>query len=273
MTPAAPTLSHLGVVPQDHASYTPAEHSVWRTLYQRQMELLPRLACTEFADGLQRLPLSSQGIPNFDELSEVLHAATGWRVVAVPGLLPDDVFFTHLAHRRFPAGRFIRSPQQLDYLQEPDVFHDVFGHVPMLMNPVMADFMQQYGEGGLRAQHLGHLHHLARVYWYTVEFGLVRQGSECRLYGAGIASSFAESTYSLHSPKPQRLRFQLQRVMRTAYRIDDVQACYFVLDRFSDLLALATTDFAPLYQALATTADLQPTDTLPTDHAWPPNPA
>jgi phenylalanine-4-hydroxylase len=190
---------------------------------------------------------------------------TGWQVVAVPGLVPDDVFFDHLAHRRFPAGNFIRKPHELDYLDEPDVFHDVFGHVPMLMNPVIADYIQAYGVGGLRAQALGVLPQLARVYWYTVEFGLVEEHGALRIYGSGIASSYTESVFALDDPSPNRLRFDLARVMRTNYRIDDFQETYFVLRRLDDLLELAHIDFGPLYERARTMPELAPGDVLSTD--------
>ena len=243
-------------VPQDWAGYTPAEHEVWRTLYARQTAVLPGLACDAFLDGVEKLDLSG-GIPDFSVLSERLHALTGWRVVAVPGLVPDAVFYEHLANRRFPAGRFIRGAHQLDYLEEPDVFHDVFGHVPMLTDPVFADYMQAYGRGGLRAQGLGRLHNLARLYWYTVEFGLLRTGAGLRIYGAGIVSSATESRYALEDPRPHRLAFNLQRVMRTPYRIDDVQAVYFVIPSLQALLdATAHTDFGPVYDALARAEDI-----------------
>ena len=238
-------------IPQGWGHYTAQEHAVWQTLFARQSRLLPGRACDSFVQGLRDLPIAPDHIPDFERLSEVLMRRTGWQVVAVPGLVPDEVFFEHLAHRRFPAGHFIRGPQQLDYLQEPDVFHDVFGHVPMLMNPAMADFIQAYGMGGLRAQSLGVLPHLARVYWYTVEFGLLRQAEGLRLYGAGIASSYTETLFALDSPSPHRLRFDLERVMRTDYRIDDFQEAYFVLDDLDELLGLAQIDFAPIYARLA----------------------
>jgi phenylalanine-4-hydroxylase len=243
-------------VPQDFAAYTEAEHAVWRTLYARQRALLPGLACDAFLHGLARLELNG-GIPDFTTLSARLRDLTGWAVVAVPGLVPDEVFFEHLANRRFPAGRFIRTAEQLDYLQEPDVFHDVFGHVPMLADPVFADYMQAYGEGGMRALGLGRLHNLARLYWYTVEFGLLRTRQGLRIYGAGIVSSATESRYALASPVPLRIGFALPRVMRTPYVIDDVQKMYFVVDSLQDLLDVTQkTDFAPLYARLAETEDL-----------------
>ena len=243
-------------VPQNWQGYTPEEHDVWRTLYNRQTEILPGLACDAFLQGVDKLDLSA-GIPDFERLSERLHALTGWRVVAVPGLVPDAVFYEHLANRRFPAGRFIRGAHQLDYLEEPDVFHDVFGHVPMLTDPIFADYMQAYGRGGLRAQGLGRLHNLGRLYWYTVEFGLLQTEAGLRIYGAGIVSSATESRYALEDPRPHRLAFNLQRVMRTPYKIDDVQAVYFVIPSLQALLdATANTDFGPVYDALAKADDI-----------------
>jgi phenylalanine-4-hydroxylase len=237
-------------IPQRWEHYSAQDHAVWKTLFERQTALLPGLACAEFVEGMRQLPISAHGIPNFAELNDVLQQQTGWQVVAVPGLVPDEVFFEHLANRRFPSGNFIRGANQLDYLQEPDVFHDVFGHVPMLMHPVMADFIQLYGEAGLRAQRIGKLAELARVYWYTVEFGLVREAQGLRLYGAGIASSFTESVFSVQSDSPNRIAFDLERVMRTQYRIDDFQESYFVLESLDDLLALARIQFDPIYERL-----------------------
>ena len=252
-------------IDQNWDSYTPEQHAVWKTLYERQTELLPGLACDDFVEGMKNLPMSADAIPNFEKLSETLMRKTGWQIVAVAGLVPDEVFFEHLANRRFPAGNFIRGADELDYLEEPDVFHDVFGHVPMLMHPVMADFIQAYGKGGLRAQQLGKLTNLARVYWYTVEFGLVQQKDGLRIYGAGIASSFSESTFSVRSDSPNRIGFDLERVMRTNYRIDDFQETYFVLDKLEDLLALANTEFAPYYAHLDTGPTYQPGVVLTTD--------
>jgi phenylalanine-4-hydroxylase len=252
-------------IDQGWASYTAQDHAVWKTLFERQGKLLPGRACDEFIRGMRDLPIGADRIPNFEQLSEALMKRTGWQVVAVPGLVPDDVFFEHLANRRFPSGQFIRKPDQLDYLEEPDVFHDVFGHVPMLMNPVIADYIQAYGEGGLRAKKLGVLDLLARVYWYTVEFGLVRQPDGLRIYGAGIVSSATETVFSLEDRSPNRLGFDLERVMRTRYRIDDFQESYFVLDHLDDLLELAHIDFAPLYQRAASASEYEPGDVLATD--------
>ena len=252
-------------IDQGWSNYTAEEHSVWRTLFERQSKLLPGRACDEFVNGMKNLPIGPEQIPDFRALSEVLIKKTGWQVVAVPGLVPDDVFFDHLANRRFPAGHFIRKPHELDYLEEPDVFHDVFGHVPMLMNPVIADYIQAYGVGGLRAKELGVLDKLARVYWYTVEFGLVRQADGLRIYGAGIASSFTESVFALDDPSPNRIGFDLERVMRTHYRIDDFQESYFVIDDLDELLALAHIDFAPVYERIKGVPEYQPGNVLTTD--------
>ena len=252
-------------IDQGWDQYTAGEHAVWKTLFERQTQLLPGRACDAFVEGMRRLPLGAQQIPDFRELSQVLMLHTGWQIVAVPGLVPDEVFFEHLANRRFPAGHFIRKPHELDYLEEPDVFHDVFGHVPMLMNPVIADFVQAYGEGGLRARQLGVLPKLARVYWYTVEFGLVQQSDGLRIYGSGIASSFTESVFALDDTSPNHISFDLERVMRTHYRIDDFQESYFVLDKLDDLLELAKIDFAPIYARVQSQQELQPGDVLASD--------
>lgn len=252
-------------ISQEWDRYTAQEHAVWKTLFERQSRLLPGRACDAFVQGMRELPIGPEQIPDFDRLSEILHARTGWQVVAVPGLVPDEVFFEHLANRRFPAGHFIRKPHELDYLEEPDVFHDVFGHVPMLMNPVMAGFIQAYGQGGLRAKALGTLEQLARVYWYTVEFGLVLEDGAPRVYGAGIVSSSTETRFSVEDDSPHRVRFALERVMRTRYRIDDFQETYFVLDHLDELLALAQVDFAPSYQRVSGAAEHEPGDLLPGD--------
>lgn len=235
-------------IPQGWEKYTADEHAVWDLLFERQAKLLPGRASEAFLRGLDVLKLSKPGIPDFEELSERLMKLTGWQVVAVPGLVPDDVFFDHMANRRFVAGNFIRTRDQLDYLQEPDVFHDVFGHVPMLADPRFADYLEAYGRGGLRAMEFGALKQLSRLYWYTVEFGLIDEPEGLRIYGSGIVSSSAESLFSLEDPSPNRIAFDLKRVMRTDYRIDDFQQNYFVIPSFDELLRVTVeTDFAPLY--------------------------
>ncbi|NNG05724.1 MAG: phenylalanine 4-monooxygenase [Inquilinus sp.] len=253
-------------IDQDWDRYTAGEHGVWRALFHRQAELLKGRSTPEFLAGIEKLNIAADGIPDFRRLNDMLARATGWRIVAVPGLVPDDIFFDHLANRRFPSTCFIRKPEQMDYLQEPDVFHDVFGHVPLLVNPVFADYMQAYGRGGLKALGLGSLHRLARLYWYTVEFGLIRTADGLRIYGAGILSSKGESVYCLDDPQPNRIAFDLLRIMRTKYRIDDFQETYFVIDSFDQLFAATAPDFTPYYEELAATEDLEPGAVLPEDH-------
>ena len=244
-------------IPQGWEHYTAEEHATWDTLFARQSKLLPGRASEAYLRGLDVLKLSRPGIPDFEELSERLMKLTGWQVVAVPGLVPDDVFFEHMANRRFVAGNFIRRPDQLDYLQEPDVFHDVFGHVPMLADPVFADYLAAYGRGGQRALGMDALKYLGRLYWYTVEFGLVREDGDLRIYGAGIVSSYSESRFALEDPSPNRIGFDLARVIRTEYRIDDFQQNYFVIPSFEDLLKITLeTDFAPLYAEIKALPDI-----------------
>jgi phenylalanine-4-hydroxylase len=255
-------------IEQNWQAYAEDEHAVWRLLFERQQKLLKRRACREYLDGLQQLGVAAHGIPDFRRLSDILDRATGWRIAPVPGLVPDDVFFAFLAARRFPSTCFIRRRDQLDYLQEPDVFHDIAGHVPMLMSPVFADYMQAYGEGGLKAVHLGHLTHLARLYWYTVEFGLIATDEGLRIYGSGILSSAGEAVYSLEDPHPHRLRFNLRRVMRTQYHIDRYQETYFVIDDFAQLFAATRPDFAPIYREVGVLPDIRAETILPNDSRY-----
>jgi len=237
-------------IDQCWSEYSSDEHAVWDLLYTRQLEILSDRAAPEFIEGLKTLELSRSGIPDLQRLNPALKALTGWEVIMVPHLVPDDVFFTHLANRRFPAGRFIRQRDQLDYLQEPDVFHDIFGHVPMLTNPVFADYMQAYGQGGLRAIDLGTLKNLARLYWYTVEFGLIKRPEGMRIYGAGIVSSYGESQHALENGAANRIRFDLERIMRTEYEIDKFQKTYFVIGDYAQLFNATQQDFGPIYARL-----------------------
>ena len=255
-------------IDQGWAAYTAEEHATWDILYERQAALLPGYACDEFLHGLEALNLHRGGIPDFNVINVELQRLTGWSVVAVPGLVPDEVFFDHLANRRFPAGQFIRKPDQLDYLQEPDIFHDVFGHVPMLTDPTFADYMEAYGKGGQRAVGLGRLHNLARLYWYTVEFGLLETPKGLRIYGAGIVSSRTESIFALDDPSPNRLGFDLIRTMRTPYRIDDFQQVYFVIPGLQALLDATLQDFAPIYAALEAADDVPIDAVLATDRVF-----
>ncbi len=253
-------------IDQHWERYGAEEHGVWRTLFERQSKVLPGRASAEFLGGLKKLSLVPDRIPDFERASDTLQKLTGWRVVAVPSLVPDEVFFDHLANRRFPVGQFIRRPDQLDYIEEPDVFHDFFGHVPMLAHPVFADYMQAYGKGGQRAlAEFGMLKNLARLYWYTVEFGLIESAEGLRIYGSGIVSSRAETIYAVESPSPNRIYFDLERVMRTDYRIDDFQESYFVIRSFDELFDMTHRDFAPIYARLASGPNYKPGDVLAED--------
>jgi phenylalanine-4-hydroxylase len=242
---------------QDWGSYSAAEHDRWDRLFARAQTVLKGRACDEFLTALNTLQLSESGIPDLEKLSARLKPLTGWQVVPVAELVPDGIFFDHLANRRFPAGAFIRPEHEMDYLQEPDIFHDVFGHVPLLANPVYADFMQAYGKGGQRALALGQLKNLARLYWYTVEFGLLQGAGGLRIFGAGILSSATESVFALENESPNRIGFELERVMRTNYIIDDFQQSYFVIDSFEKLLEDSYRDFGPLYARLAKASDIE----------------
>jgi phenylalanine-4-hydroxylase len=250
------------VIDQGWDAYSDADHATWGTLYRRQSQLLHGRACRPFLDGLATLGMDADRIPDFRRLNDILGARTGWQVVAVPGLVPEAVFFGHMANRRFVATNWIRKPDQLDYLQEPDVFHDVFGHVPLLADPVFADYLAAYGRGGLKALRLGALDMLARLYWYTVEFGLLDTPDGLRIYGSGIVSSKGESLYSLDSDAPNRIGFDLRRILRTRYRIDDFQETYFVIDGFDQLFAATEPDFAPIYREVAALPELAPGDVV-----------
>ena len=234
---------------QDWASYTAADHDTYRRLYERQRALLPGLASQAFIDALPSLGASDR-IPRFEEVNERLYKATGWELVGVPGLIPEVPFFTLLANRKFPVTDWIRKPEEFEYIVEPDIFHDLFGHVPLLFNPVFADYVQRYGQGGLKAQGLGSCEMLSRLYWYTIEFGLIREAGQLRAYGAGILSSSGELAYSVQSPEPQRIPLQLERTMRTRYKIDTYQQTYFVIDSFEQLFEMTAADFAPIYERL-----------------------
>lgn len=260
------------VVRQDWNNYTAGQHALWRRLYQRQAKLVPGRACDVFIDSLATLD-AADGIPRFDRATDALYKATRWQLVAVPGLIPDLTFFEHLAHRRFPVTVWLRAPHEFDYIVEPDVFHDFFGHVPLLFNPVFAEHLQEYGKGGLKALGLDALKYLARLYWYTVEFGLIRGPQGLRAYGAGILSSGGEIEHCLTSPKPHRIALDAQRTMRTLYKIDSYQETYFVIRDFEHLFAATAPDFAPIYERLKKLETLPADSLLPDEVNLPPNPS
>ncbi|HXF78070.1 MAG TPA: phenylalanine 4-monooxygenase [Usitatibacter sp.] len=251
-------------VDQDWDAYSPQDHELWRRLYRRQLSLVPRYACDEFNDTLAVLNFG-EGIPRFDAINAKLAPATRWQLVAVPGLLPDLTFFDHLANRRFPVTVWIRDPAEFDYIVEPDIFHDFFGHVPMLFNPVFADYMQAYGKGGIKAHELGAIEMLSRLYWYTVEFGLIETPKGVRTYGAGILSSGGELPYCVESRTPNRIGFELLRIMRTLYKIDTFQETYFVIRDFGELFEATAPDFTPYYEALQGREPYSARAVLPTD--------
>jgi phenylalanine-4-hydroxylase len=236
-------------VDQHWESYSADEHDLWRRLYGRQASLVPKYACDEFRDVLATLNFG-EGIPRFDAINPRLARATNWQLAAVPGLLPDAAFFEHLANRRFPVTVWLRRPDEFDYIVEPDIFHDFFGHVPLLFNPVFADYLQSYGRGGLKADALGAIEMLARLYWYTVEFGLIETPAGLRAYGAGILSSGGELPYCIESPAPNRIGFDLLRILRTCYKIDSYQETYFVIRDFRELFDATAPDFTPYYDQL-----------------------
>ena len=234
------------------ADYSSEDDAIWNDLFARQMEVLPGRAASAFMSGLEKLDLGRGGVPDFGDLSAELGSLTGWSVVPVPMLIPDHVFFWHLANRRFPAGNFIRTRETFDYIQEPDVFHDVFGHVPMLTDPVYADYMQEYGKAGWKAMRHNRLKALGSLYWYTVEFGLLQEApGDIRAYGAGILSGPTEVVYAVEAESPNRIMLNVDRVMRTDYVISDLQPTYFVIKSFEDLYQQTVErDFDRLYRTL-----------------------
>jgi phenylalanine-4-hydroxylase len=253
------------IVEQEWSNYTETEHALWRQLLERQNEVLPNRVVPEFLEGLEVLEMDRTKIPRFTDLSCILRERTNWEIVPVVGLVPDDVFFDFLADRKFPCTTFIRKPEQIDYLQEPDLFHDVFGHVPLLIQPIFADYMQAYGKAGQRANGTEDIHFLARLYWYTVEFGLIQTSEGLRTYGSGVVSSYTETKYCLEDSTPNRLMFDLRRVMRTNYRIDDFQETYFVIPSFEVLFEETQQNLRALYDELRSLPDYKPGQVIETD--------
>ena len=256
------------IVDQPWDTYSDADHQTWATLFRRQGEILQHRACAQFIDNQQRLGMTPDAIPRFDDINAILGERTGWQLIGVQGLIPELDFFEHLANRRFPVTWWIRRPEQIDYIAEPDLFHDLFGHVPLLLDPVFADYMAAYGRGGIKAHGISAeaLVHLTRLYWYTVEFGLIQTDAGLRIYGAGILSSKGESIHCLESAAPNRIGFDLERIMRTRYRIDTYQKTYFVIDSFEQLMDATRPDFAPIYAGLAQQPAIAAGDVQAQDH-------
>ncbi len=254
------------VIDQDWGAYSSQDHKTWETLFNRQITTLKGRVCEEYFAGLKTLNLVAETVPDFEKMNQNLRAATGWEVVAVPGLIASRPFFTMLAHKQFPAGTFIRTPEQLDYLEEPDIFHDVFGHVPLLSNPSYAAYMQEYGRAGLAAMDHKGVKFLARLNWYTIEFGLIKDNGTIKAYGAGIMSSYGEAKYVFNNPSPNFLQFELERVLRTGYYIDDLQASYFTIDSFDALFKeCIERPFIPLYESCRGKPTLNPFEITDSD--------
>ena len=252
-------------IDQNWGAYSKTHHKVWESLYNRQMDLLPGRVCDEYLEGVQALEINAYEIPRFEKLTEILKPRTGWEIVAVPGLIPSKPFFSLLANRKFPVTNWIRKPEEMDYLEEPDLFHDLFGHVPLLTNPVFGDYIAAYGRGGLKALGLEALKYITRLFWYSVEFGLINTPSGLKIYGAGIVSSRGETLYALDSNSPHRVGFDVMRMMQTEYRIDDYQETYFVIENFDQLFDATRPDFTPYYEELRSKSTLDPSFVQSTD--------
>ena len=238
------------VVPQCWDAFTAEDHAVWDLLFARQVELLGSRVVSPFLDGIDLLRLSHPGVPDVEGLNAILEPRTGWRTVAVPGLVPDDIFFAMLSERVFPVGNFIRSREQLDYLEAPDCFHDMFGHIPMLAHHDFAEMARHVGDLGVAACKTGEGERVARLYWHTVEFGLAREHGDLKILGAGLASSFGEAHFSLESGEVERLPFSIERAVRTPYRHDVFQPRYLVSDSLdrtvADVLSLTAGELLAL---------------------------
>jgi len=225
------------VVSQEWKNFTPDDHAVWDLLFARQVELLGSRVVSPFLDGIDLLRLSHPGVPDLEELNRRLEPRTGWRTVAVLGLVPDAIFFAMLQDRVFPVGNFIRTREQIDYLEEPDCFHDLFGHIPMLAHHDFAAMVERMGQLGRAAIAAGEGERAARLYWHSVEFGLAREAGELKILGAGLASSFGEAHFSLESDTVERLPFSVESAVRTPYKHDAFQPRYLVSKSLDSTIA------------------------------------
>ncbi len=267
--PEYPEMKHdFSIDGQYYDRYTEDDHKTWQLLYDRQMKLIQKYAFSDYQEALANLPISGDKIPRFEDISDALYRQTGWELVPIPGLIPAHPFFTHLATKAFPVTHWIRKREQLDYLQEPDLFHDLFGHVPLLMNPTYGSYLAAYGRGGCRAFRMGnekYLEMLARLYWYTVEFGLIKENEEIKIYGAGILSSPGEIVFSVDSKSPNRIAFNMERIMNTDFIISDFQETYWVIESIEQLFTATQQDFKPIYKALEHNQIYSPGEILPED--------
>ncbi len=228
-------------------AYTDEENAVWGELFNRQMNLLSNRACPEYLEGIRKLGLNAKHIPQIPEVNSVLRECTGWEISPVPALIDFQAFFELMSNKKFPAATFIRTREEIDYLQEPDIFHEVFGHCPLITLPAYADFMYEYAKLGLKANHKDRVM-LARLYWFTIEFGLIQTAEGLRIYGGGILSSFGESKYCLDSDIPLRKPLEPVDAFRTPYRIDIFQPLYFVIKDFAELFTLSKLDLMSLIE-------------------------
>lgn len=258
-----------------YVAYSETENNTWKTLYQRQIKVIQNRACDEYIHGLERLHLSENEIPQLMDVNKRLSEATGWNVAPVAAVIPFAEFFDLLAHKKFPAATFIRTPEDIDYLQEPDIFHEIFGHCPMLMHQVFADFCEQYGRLGVNATPKERVY-LARIFWFTVEFGLIETAQGLRIYGAGILSSYGETRYALDSSEPERKPFEPLEILRTPYRIDLMQKIYYVIQNYRQIFKVMNSSimpfiaeamnmglFEPTYEPRKTTTQTKKTDMNP----------
>ena len=220
---------------QHYERYSPQDHEVWATLVSRRMETLEGQASEVFLNGVRRLGLDKDHVPKVEYVNSRLSALTGWQSRGVPGYLPAKAFFACLARRQFPTTIVIRPRERLEYLPEPDIFHDVFGHVPLHCDPVFAEFLQTYGQAALKCEDPNHIERLGRLFWFTVEFGLIREHGETKLYGSGLISSLGESFHALESPDVDRRPFDMVRVCDTPFEIDHYQPVLYVLESFQQL--------------------------------------
>ena len=221
---------------QEYDKYVAEDHEVWSILYARMMEILPNYSTKAYLEGIQSVGFEAHRIPNFDECNVKLGGITGWNIYAVPGLIPNKGFFEHLSKKEFPATTWLRKKSQLEYLEEPDMFHDVFGHIPLLANPHFANFLVKLAEISLK--HIDNewaIELLSRLYWYTVEFGLIREDGKLKVYGAGILSSSGETQYSIDSDIPKRYDYDIKTIFDTPYIKDKFQEHYFVIESYEQL--------------------------------------
>ena len=272
MVVARDTSNSALIIDQGWNDYSSDDHDTWGLLYERQMNVLAPVVCPEYLQAIDTLGFTADRIPNFHEVNQRLRAITGWEIVATKGLVKSKAFFDMLTDRRFPSGNFIRRKDQLDYLEEPDIFHDLFGHIPLLTNPSYAEYMHEYGKGGARALRYKTTKNLARLNWWTIEFGLIRKDDGLKIYGAGLVSSYGEAQYCIDDPSAHHIQFNLERCMRTKVYINDLQPVYFVIDSFESLFDQAVnTDFSPMYKKLTGLGNIEkakeylPFDIVPGD--------